>query len=167
MKGNAGKRMLVMFLVNRVLAGTRCFETKRRLLNAIGHSLGAGTRIVGPFFCTGHLTAGEGCWLGRDLTIHGNGTVVLGNGCDLGPDVTFLTGTHTIGTPKRRAGEGTNGTIRVGDGCWIGARATLVSGVTVGHGSVLAACACAAADIPPDTLAGGVPARPIRGLHEG
>ncbi len=160
------KRTAVYFLVNRVFGGLRCFGIKRILLNAIGHNLGKGTRLTGPLICTGTLVAGENCWLGRNLTIHGNGVVQLGNNCDIAPDVVFLTGGHRIGAPERRAGVGESYCICVEDGCWIGARASLLGDITVGRGSVVAACACVVEDVPANTLTGGVPARRIRKLHE-
>ena len=159
-----GKRMLVYFLVNRVCRGTRCFEKKRRLLNSVGHDLGEGTRVVGPVFCTGRLHTGKDCWIGADLTVHGNGDVFLGDRCDVGPGVMFLTGGHRIGDPKRRAGEGITADIRVGTGCWIGGRATLLPGAVLGDGCVLAACGCAAGKVEANVLAGGIPARMIRKL---
>ena len=160
------KRRLALWLVNRVFSGTRFFEAKRQLLNFAGFSIGPGSRVVGPVFCTARLTVGADCWIGRDVKIYGNGQVLLGDRCDLGPEVAFLTGTHAIGSPSRRAGAGESHAIRVGSGCWLGARSTLVGPVTLGPGSVLAACGCALRDIPPHTLAGGVPARVIRSLHE-
>lgn len=160
------KCAMAMFLVNHIYAGPRCFGRKRKILNAIGHEIGEGTKIVGPVFCTGKLSVGSNSWLGRNLTIHGNGTVVIGSNCDIGPDVTFLTGGHEIGPTKRRAGAGETYTIRIEDGCWIGARGTLLNDITVGKGSVTGACACVTKDVPQNTLVGGVPARAIRTLHE-
>lgn len=160
------KRALVLVLVNHVYAGTRCFERKRKLLNSIGYVLGEGTKVVGPLFCTGRLITGRDCWLGRNVTVHGNGTVVIGNCCDIAPDVAFLTGGHEIGTPERRGGMGQTYRIAVEDGCWIGARATLGKQITVGKGSVIAACACVMTNVPENTLVGGVPAREIRKLDE-
>ena len=166
MKGKTIFRQAVLLAVNHLYAGPRCFEQKRRLLNGIGFRLGEGTRVVGPVFCTGTLITGNDCWIGRNLTIHGDGAVQLGNGCDLGPDVTVLTGGHAIGGPERRAGEGKTSPVKIGDGCWIGARSTLLSGVTLGDGCVVGACACVTKPVPPNTLVGGVPARPIRMLYE-
>lgn len=160
------KRVLALFLVNHLYAGTKCFERKRKLLNAIGCEIGEGTKIVGPVFCTGKLTVGKNCWIGRNLTIHGNGGVIIGNNCDLAPDVTFLTGGHSIGVPDRRAGMGQSYTIRVEDGCWLGARATFVNNITIGKSSVVGACACVTKDVAPNTLVGGVSARKIRTLDE-
>lgn len=164
MKLRTVKKTWVMFRVNHLLSGTRAFERKRRLLNSIGHEIGEGTRIVGPLFCTGQLHVGKDCWLGADLTVHGNGSVFIGDNCDLAPGVMFVTGSHAIGGAERRAGAGNNRDIHVGSGCWLGARTTLLGGVTLGSGSVVAACGCVAADIPDNTLVGGVPAKTIREL---
>lgn len=160
------RRVLVFFLVNHICVGTRCFEQKRKLLRSVGFEIGKGTKIVGPISCTGKLIIGENCWIGKNLTIHGNGTVVVGDNCDVAPDVTFLTGGHAIGMPERRAGVGQTYMIHVENGCWIGARATIGKQVTIGSSSVVASCACVVADIPSSTLAGGVPAREIRKLNE-
>lgn len=160
------KKRAALLLINHVLAGTKWFSAKRQLLRLAGWEIGVGTKVVGPVFCTGTLIVGENCWLGRNLTIHGNGAVRIGDRCDLGPDVTFLTGGHGMGSGQRRAGAGETYTIRLEDGCWVGARATLMGNISMGRGSVLAACGCAVGDIPPDTLAGGVPAREIRKLYE-
>ena len=160
------KRHIALFFCNRFCVGTRFFALKRSLLRFVGYQIGDGTKVVGPVFCTGKLTIGENCWIGRELKIYGNGEISIGNNCDLGPEVTFLTGGHAIGDAERRAGPGESYCIRVEDGCWLGAKTTLLGNITVGKGSVLAACGCAVRDIPPNTLAGGVPAKEIRRLHE-
>lgn len=166
MKIRTVKRILVTFLVNHVYAGTRFWETKRKLLNSIGFEIGEGTKVVAPITCSGKLIAGENCWLGRDLKIQGNGTVIIGSNCDVAPEVTFLTGGHEIGDPDRRAGKGEIYTIHIEDGCWIGARSTFGRNTTVGRGSVIAACACVMKDVCENRLVGGVPAREIRKLND-
>jgi acetyltransferase-like isoleucine patch superfamily enzyme len=45
---------------------------------------------------------------------------------------------------------------------WIAAGAIVIGGVTVGENSVVAAGSVVTKDIPPNTLAGGNPARIIR-----
>jgi len=52
--------------------------------------------------------------------------------------------------------------VRIGHDVWIGHAVTVLPGVTVGDGAVLAAGAVVAKDVPPYTIVGGVPARPIR-----
>ena len=45
---------------------------------------------------------------------------------------------------------------------WIGYEAVILSGVTIGDGAIIAARAVVTQDVPPYTIVGGVPARPIR-----
>jgi acetyltransferase-like isoleucine patch superfamily enzyme len=54
--------------------------------------------------------------------------------------------------------------ITVEDGAWIGAGAIVVDGVRVGARAVVGAGAVVTRDVPPRTLAAGVPARVIRQL---
>lgn len=163
----AAKKRIVIFFVNKVFAGTRpCFfEVKRKLLNSIGHEIGEGTKIVGPIECYSRLRVGKDCWIGKNLKINGNGSVVIGDKCDIAPEVTFQTGGHKIGSYERRAGEGICYSQNVGSGVWIGGRVTIMGDVTIGDGSVIAGCACVNKDIQPNTLVGGVPARVIRSLE--
>ena len=164
MKLRTLKRILVTYIVNHFYAGTDFFETKRRLLNSIGYEIGEGSRIVGPIYCSGKLKIGKNVWVGKNLTVNGNGTVIIGDNCDIAPEVMFLTGGHSIGDSVRRAGAGEVYTIRVGNGVWLGARSTIGRNVSIGDGSVIAACACVMRDIESNKLAGGVPAREIRDL---
>ena len=156
------KRMLVMFLVNNLFAGAYLFEVKRRLLNSIGYSLGKETKVVGPFYCPAKLKTGTNCWLGRNFTIHGNGSVEIGDNCDIASEVTFLTTGHGADALEEEG----KYSVCVGAGCWIGAGATLGRNVSLGKGSMVMAGSCVLKNMPENTLLGGVPARVIRKLDE-
>lgn len=54
------------------------------------------------------------------------------------------------------------GDIVIGNDVWIGYEAVILSGVTVGDGAVIGTRAVVTKDVPPYTIVGGVPARPIR-----
>ena len=54
------------------------------------------------------------------------------------------------------------GDIVVGSDVWIGYEAVILAGVTIGDGAIVAARAVVTQDVPPYTIVGGVPARPIR-----
>ncbi len=56
------------------------------------------------------------------------------------------------------------GTTVIGENNWIGAGTVVVSGVRTGAHAVIGAGAVITSDVPPDTLAAGVPARPKRPL---
>ena len=54
------------------------------------------------------------------------------------------------------------GDIVIGNDVWIGYEAVILSGVTVGDGAIIGARAVVTKDVPPYTIVGGVPAKPIR-----
>lgn len=54
------------------------------------------------------------------------------------------------------------GDIVIGNDVWIGYEAVILAGVTIGDGAVVGARAVVTRDVPPYTIVGGVPARPIR-----
>lgn len=51
--------------------------------------------------------------------------------------------------------------VRIGRGVWLGARVIVVAGVEIGDGAIVGAGSVVTKDIPPDTIAVGVPARVI------
>ena len=54
------------------------------------------------------------------------------------------------------------GDIVVGNDVWIGYETVVLSGVTIGDGAIIGTRAVVTKDVPPYTIIGGVPARPIR-----
>ena len=166
MKLESVKHTLVMFLVNNLFAGAYLFEVKRRLLNGIGYSLGEGTKVVGPVYAPGKLKTGSNCWLGRNLTIHGNGTVEIRDNCNIAPDVTFLTGGYTAGSQEGENREEQDFSICVEEGCWVGTGAILCQNVTVKKSCMVIPNSCVMKNLPENTLVGGVPARVMKKLDE-
>lgn len=55
-----------------------------------------------------------------------------------------------------------NGDVRIGNDVWLGGYSTIMSGVTIGDGAVVAACAVVTKDVPPYAIVGGNPAKIIR-----
>lgn len=54
------------------------------------------------------------------------------------------------------------GDTTIGNDVWIGFDAVILSGVSIGNGAVVGARAVVTKDVPPYTIVGGVPAKPIR-----
>lgn len=52
--------------------------------------------------------------------------------------------------------------ILVGNDIWIGFEAVILAGVSIGDGAIIGSRAVVTKDVPPYTIVGGVPAKPIR-----
>lgn len=52
--------------------------------------------------------------------------------------------------------------IEIGAGAWLAARVTVLPGAQIGAGAVIAAGSVVAGEIPPNAVAGGIPARLLR-----
>ena len=52
--------------------------------------------------------------------------------------------------------------IVVGSDVWIGYEAVILAGVTIGDGAIIGTRAVVTKDVPPYTIVGGIPAKPIR-----
>lgn len=100
----------------------------------------------------------------HSLTILDCGLVSIGNNVEIGPNVSIITGEHHTMIEERRAYRGYEFTrsVVIGDDCWIGAGAIILAGVTIGSGCSIGAGSVVKANIPPFSIAVGVPARVIR-----
>lgn len=95
-----------------------------------------------------------------------NSSVTIGNNVILGHYARIITDTHAIGPAGRRCGERLPQPVMIEDGVWVASNVMILPGVTVGAGSVIASGAVVARDIPPNSLAAGVPAKVLRRLPE-
>lgn len=59
-----------------------------------------------------------------------------------------------------------HGDIVVGNDVWIGYEAVILAGVTIGDGAIIGSRAVVTKDVPPYTIVGGVPAKPIRRRYD-
>lgn len=58
------------------------------------------------------------------------------------------------------------GPVVIGNNVWIGDKASILSGVTIGEGAIIACNAVVTKDVPPYSVAAGVPARIIKTAQE-
>lgn len=130
------------------------------LLRKFGARIGEGVvikphvRIKNPW----RLAIGDYCWIGQGVWIDNIADVAIGDHACISQLAYLCTGGHDH---RRVAFNLIAEPIAVGDGAWVGARSTVLPGVSVGANAILAAGSVATKDVPPATIAGGVPARPI------
>jgi acetyltransferase-like isoleucine patch superfamily enzyme len=114
------------------------------------------------------ITIGKNCFIGEYNVIRGQGGVSIGNDVYTGPMVKIVAVNHVyndLECPIREQGVTAQGII-IEDDVWLGAGVTVVDGVTIGHGSVIGAGAVVTADIPPYSIAVGIPAKPVKDRRE-
>ena len=58
--------------------------------------------------------------------------------------------------------DSSRGDVTIGHDVWLGSQCMVLSGVTIGHGAVVAARAVVTRDVAPYTIVAGNPARPVR-----
>jgi len=115
------------------------------------------------------IVVGRESLIGEFCVIRGTGGVRIGDRVYLSPMVNIYSNSHVFSDPDVcfiDQGITTQG-VTIEDECWIGAMVTILDGVTIGRGSVVAAGAVVNKDVPPHSLAAGVPAHVIRDLRSG
>jgi acetyltransferase-like isoleucine patch superfamily enzyme len=66
---------------------------------------------------------------------------------------------------KDHFSDGASSPVIIENDVWIATRATILKGVTIGHGSVIAAGSVVTKSVPPKSVVGGVPARVIKKIE--
>jgi len=114
------------------------------------------------------ITIGSNCFLGEYNVIRGQGGVTIGNDVYTGPMVKIVAVNHvfdSLDRPIREQGVTAQGIV-IEDDVWLGAGVTVVDGVTIGRGSIIGAGAVVTSDIPPYSIAVGIPAKPVKNRHD-
>jgi carbonic anhydrase/acetyltransferase-like protein (isoleucine patch superfamily) len=80
--------------------------------------------------------------------------------CEIAEMVVIRDQNHRFGTTELLRESGVESSpIHIGKNVWIGAKASVLPGVSIGDNSVVAASAVITKDVPPATIAMGIPAR--------
>ena len=152
--GRVGRR-LIEALGDAFERWVVCRGSKVAVLRRRGARIGLHTSVL-----TGVKDFGSEPWL-----------VEIGSRVTLTAGVVFLTHDGSSRVFRHRIEGGSVfgnrfGAIRVLDNCFVGLRTILLPGVTVGPHSIVGAGSVVTRDVPPGTVAAGVPARVLCTLDE-
>jgi acetyltransferase-like isoleucine patch superfamily enzyme len=116
----------------------------------------------------GGIKIGCNSLVGEYTVIRGQGGVTIGDRVFTSPHTQLLAVNHVYDDPDRSFTEQgiTAEGIVVEDDVWLGAGAIVTDGVHIGKGAVVAAGAVVTKDVPPHTVVGGIPARPIKSINK-
>lgn len=133
----------------------------------IGKELDDGFSLIPPFYTTGgeNIRVGRDVFINQNCTMYDLGGIDIGDDVMIGPNVSIITSGHPLEPALRRAFV-TAKPIVIERNVWIAAGVTIIGGVTIGENAVVAAGSVVTRDVPPNTLAGGNPARVIRSIGD-
>jgi len=117
--------------------------------------------VAGP---GGTLEVGERTFINFGTSIVAHQHIRIGRHCLIGPFCNLTDNSYHRLEPERRYETPPSAPILIGDNVWLGIRTMVLPGVTIGADSVVGAGSVVTHDIPPRSLAAGVPARVIRSL---
>jgi acetyltransferase-like isoleucine patch superfamily enzyme len=147
------------------------------VIGTVEIEIGSGCRVSGQTTITGRtaptalprLTVGKNVDIGWQTTIAVGRTVTIGDNVRIAGRA-FLAGYpgHPLDAKARAQGlpdsDDQIGDIILEDDVWLATGVTVTAGVRIGRGTIVAAGSVVTHDLPPQVLAGGIPARPIRTL---
>jgi acetyltransferase-like isoleucine patch superfamily enzyme len=110
------------------------------------------------------IRIGRDCLISEFNVLRGQGGILIGDRVYTSPLVQLLAVNHVFADPTRPFVEQgiTAQGIVIEDDVWIGAGAIITDGVRIGCGAVVAAGAVVTQDVPPHTVAAGVPAQVVK-----
>ena len=109
-------------------------------------------------FSGGQLILGSG-FINSNVIVRCNKKIEIGNNVAISHNVTIM---DFDGHKIIRDGYEMSAPIKIGDHVWIGTGVKILKGVTIGDGAIIGAGAIVTEDIPPYTLAVGIPAKVIK-----
>ena len=137
-------------------------EIRVLMAQLIGKPVDESFAMFPPFYSDfgKNITIGKRVFINSGCCFQDQGGITIGDGALIGHHVVLATINHDF-VPEHRA---TNhpAPIEIGENVWIGANVTVTPGVTIGDGAIIAAGAVVTEDVPPNVIAGGVPAKIIR-----
>jgi len=107
---------------------------------------------------------GQDTFIGPSVCIAGPGDIKIGKDCLIAAHTGIYGNNHNFTDPiKAIKDQGvTRKGIVIEDDCWLGHGVKVLDGITIGRGSVIGAGAVVTKDIPPFSVAVGIPARVIK-----
>jgi acetyltransferase-like isoleucine patch superfamily enzyme len=114
----------------------------------------------------GSLVVGRNTYIQAGCTLNAFlSSIVIGANCMIAARCGFMPYNHGFGNtslPMREQPLTSKGDIILEDDVWLGINVSVMDGVTIGQGAIVGAGSVVTQDIPPYTIAAGIPARVIR-----
>lgn len=119
---------------------------------------------------SGRISIGKRCHLGDYVRVTCSNSVQIGDDCFFASKVLVTDSSHGnySSEPFTSPSVPPNdrpliySSTKIGNNVWLGENVVVLPGVNIGDGCVIGANAVVSKDIPPNTIAGGIPAKPLK-----
>jgi putative colanic acid biosynthesis acetyltransferase WcaF len=130
-------------------------RVRRAVLVAFGAQVGEGVilrprlRVRFPW----KLAIGDRTWIGEDVWLHNQASVVIGHDAVISQGTFVTTGSHA----HRRDMALITSPVRIGDGAWVTARCIVLGGSTIGRSALVSPGSVVRGDVPAGVIYGAEP----------
>ena len=143
-------------------------QQRLQLLRRLLKHAGRGAHFEPTFRCEFgfNISVGDDFYANFDCVMLDGGGISIGDSVLIGPRTSIFTTNHALDPDERAAGACSARPVRIGDQVWIGGSVVINPGVTIGDGAVIGSGSVVTSDVPPRSVAAGVPARVLREITE-
>jgi galactoside O-acetyltransferase len=110
-------------------------------------------------------TIGREVYIGDDLIVieelYDSDRIIIEDRVSIAPRLTLITSSHPNNSVLRNSQYCRRGDIHIKHDAWIGCGVIIMPGVTIGESSIIGAGAIVDTDIPPHSIAVGMPAKVV------
>lgn len=158
----------VLFFTNWLPDNVISLRLRGALASLFFKSCGANLRLGRnlTFYNASNITVGSDVYIAYGCWFVASGGITIADGVLFGPYCVVSSSNHTRENLSFRSGAPQLQPVVIDSGSWIAAHVTLTAGCKIGAGSLIAAGAVVSGNIPPNSKAGGVPARILASFDE-
>ena len=140
-------------------------EVQELFSRLIGKPVDPTFALFPPFYtdCGKNINVGKNVFINSGCRFQDQGGITIGDGALIGHNAVLATLNHDIDPRKRSTMH--PAPITIGKDVWIGANVTVVPGVNIEDGAIIAAGAVVTQNVPPNVIAGGVPAKVLKKIE--
>ena len=122
---------------------------------------GEGTSIYDTSLVIGDVKVGRNTWIGPFTILDGSGGLEIGDYCSISSGVQIYSHDSIKWALSGGKAEYKRAPIKIGDCCYIAPNTVITKGVSIGGHSLIGAASLANKDIPPNSIAFGVPVKVV------
>lgn len=122
---------------------------------------GEGASIYHSSYVYGEVKVGAHTWIGPMTVLEGSGGITIGGHCSISAGVHIYTHDSVAWALTGGQAGYERSPVSIGDCTYVGSQSVISKGVTLGDHVVIGACSFVNQDIPPYSVAAGVPCKII------